>query len=276
MTRTLAKLSRGVLFTGGMLAGMIFLFLAPKDLTGRLQLAYAQTFRWPLAAGRGLMLAARTTPQVKNVSADEYQALLQTHRQLENNLANVQARLEEANRRISQLAKLRTTPAWERMGFQPAGVVAAADQAANELIINRGRDADVAVGQYVMSMEDQCIIGTVSDVSPRGAKVKLITDPTSRIPVGVAGQAVRGLMVGRGDNTARIAQIPDSEGIRPGDRVYAGKIAGLLDVPIVAAEVVQSRRDRDNPVVWEITVRPVCDIAGLTDVAVIVSTVRSR
>jgi len=265
-----------MLFTGGMLAGVIFLFLVPKDLTGRFQLAYVQTFRWPLAAGRGLTLAARTSPQAANVSVADYEALVQAHQRLENTVANLQSRLDEANRRIEQLTKLRTNPAWETMGFLPADVITAADPGENELIVNQGQDGGVAVGQYVMSMKDQCIIGTVSNVSARGAKVRLITDPASRLAVGIGGQSIRGLMAGRGDNTARISQIPDRYNIRPGDPVYAEKTPGLLDVPIVVAEVVQCRRDPDNPVVWEATVRPVCDTAGLADVAVIVSAVQPQ
>ena len=276
MTRTLVKLSRGVLFTGGMLTGLIFLFLVPKDLTGRLQLAYAQTFRWPLTAGRGLTLAARTAPQVTNGSGADYETLLEAHQRLENTVANLQSRLEEANRRIEQLAKLRMNSAWENMAFLPAGVITAADQAASELIINRGQNSGVAVGQYVMSLSEQCIVGTVSQVSPRGAKVRLITDPDSRLPVGVGGRSVRGLLVGRGENVARVGQVPDGHGIRPGDAVYAEKAPGLLDVPVVVGKVAQCRRDPDNPVVWEVTVRPACDVIGLTEVAVIVSAVEPQ
>jgi cell shape-determining protein MreC len=274
MARKRTNISRGALVTWGILAGLILLF-SPKGLTGRLQLTYAQVFRWPLEAGRGLTLAARTTPRMQDVDRKDYQQLLTTQRQLKNELANVQAKLREALQTNEQLAKLRAEPAWKDVPLLEAGVTVAAGQAQNELIINRGQDHGGAVGQYVMSPADRCIIGTISDVSARGAKVRLLTAPDSRIPVSIAGLNARGFMEGRGDGTARIPLIPDKYTIRPGDRVYAEKVPGLLEVPVVVAEVVQCKRDPDNPLVWEITVRPVCDPAGLSDVAVVIPAPKS-
>jgi cell shape-determining protein MreC len=269
MARKRTNISRGTLFAWGMLVGLTLLF-SPKSLTGRLQLTYAQVFRWPLEAGRGLTLAARTASRTPDVDREEYQQLLTAQRQLKNELANVRAKLREALQTNEQLAGLRVDPAWKNVPLLEAGVTVVAGQAQNELVINRGRDHGAAVGQYVMSPTDRCIIGTISDVSAKGAIVRLITDPDSRIPVSVAGPGVRGFMEGRGDGTARIPLIPDKYTIRPGDRVYAEKVQGLLDVPVVVAEVVQCKRDSDSPTVWDITVRPVCDPAGLRDVAVVI------
>ncbi len=269
MVRRRTNISRGALFTWGILVGLIFLFL-PRSLTGRLQLTYAQVFRWPLEAGRGLTLAARATPRVQDVDRKDYQQLLTTQRQLKNELANVQAKLREALQTNEQLAGLRADPAWKDVPLLEAAVTFATGPAQNELVINRGQDHGAAVGQYVMSPADRCIIGTVSVVSAKGAIVRLVTDPDSRIPVRIAGLSARGFMEGRGDGTARIPLIPDKYTIRPGDRVYAEKVQGLLDVPVVVAEVVQCKRDADNPLVWDITVRPVCDPAGLRDAAVVI------
>lgn len=269
MARRRTNISRGALFTWGVLAGLILLF-SPKSLTSRLQLTYAQVFRWPLEAGRGLTLAARTTPRAQDVDHKDYQQLLRTQRQLRNELANVQARLREALQTNETLAKLRADPVWKDVPLLEAGVITVAGQAQNELVINRGRDQGAAVGQYVMSPTDRCIIGTISDVSAKGAIVRLVTDPDSRIRVRIADLDAQRVMEGRGDGTARIPLIPDKYTIRPGDRVYAEKVQGLLDVPVVVAEVAQCKRDSDNPLVWDITVRPVCDPAGLRDVAVVI------
>jgi hypothetical protein len=46
---------------------------------------------------------------------------------------------------------------------------------------------------------------------------------------------------------------------------------GLLDAPIVAAQVKEFRNDPENPSLLDITVRPACDISTLTNVTVIVS-----
>jgi cell shape-determining protein MreC len=275
MTRKRTNLSRGMLFTWGILAGLIFLF-APRGLAGRLQLTYAQVFRLPLAAGRALTLASRAAPQTEKVSRREYEALLQVRRQLENDRDNLRAQLEEAHQRIDQLAGLRVNSAWESMVFQPADVIVMTGQAQNELVISRGQKEGVAVGQYVMSLSDHSIIGTVSAVSPRGATVMLTTDPESRIPVYITDANLPGIMEGRGGGVARISSLPERRKIRAGDRVYIQKKAGLLDTPIIAGQVTQCRRDPENPVVLEALVQPVCDVANLRAVAVVVSTTRAH
>lgn len=264
-------MSRGMLFTWGMLAGLIFLFLVPKDLTGQLQLAYARAFRWPLAAGRGLTLASRTaTPPVQDISRKDHKALLTAYGQTRNELANLQAQLQEAHRTIEGLTKLRDRPGWENVPLRPATIIAPADQAHNELIINRGQQDDVAVGQFVISPDDHAITGTISDVSPKGAKVRLITDPASKIAVTIADLNVSGLMEGRGNNTARIPLISTKHKVKKGDPVYARKQPGL-DTPVITARVTECKPDADSPLLWDIKVQPVCDVANLSEIAVVIS-----
>jgi cell shape-determining protein MreC len=271
MTRKWAVTSnKGMLFACGLLVGLIFLFLVPRQTTGRLQLAYAHVFRWPLAIGRGVVRAQATTT-ARNVSSQEYEDLLQVNQQLRNKSANVEAALQEANRQIELLTKLKARPGLEHMQPIPAKVYA---QMGDEMTISRGQASGVAVGQYVLSLteariEEQCVIGVVSAVSAKGAKVKLITDRDSRIPVNVAGLDAGKFLYGRGDGVAKITLVPRDHAIKVGDVVYAQAQRGLLDVPVIVAEVTQCEGDVDYPNMWDITTRPVCDPTTLTDVAVL-------
>jgi hypothetical protein len=77
------------------------------------------------------------------------------------------------------------------------------------------------------------------------------------------------VMKGRGDGVAKIPLVPCEHAIQAGDAVYAQAKRGLLDAPMIAAEVAQCKKDADNPHVWDIIVRPVCDLAALTDVVVL-------
>jgi cell shape-determining protein MreC len=254
-----------------MLVGLIFLFLVPRDATGRLQHLYARVFRWPLAAGSGLTRVARTNSQERTVSPREYEELLQTCQQLRNGSANLQAELREAQNQIERLTHLRATSGLEHMQPIPAKVVT---QAQDELTIDQGRDSGVAVGQCVMSLtdtrlDDQCVIGIVAGVYAKGAKVKLITDPKCGISVRIGKLNVPKVMEGRGNGTARIPLVDYLKyAIQTGDVVYAQRQRGFLDVPIIAGEVAQCKRDPDYPEVWDITVQPVCDLAALSDVVV--------
>jgi len=271
-----------MMLTYFVLGGLIFLFSPPR-LTGRLQLAYARLFSWPLSVGRQVTVASRTAPAIDRGRPADYTSAIDAHRQLQdrlarleaqhrklrNHLANREAQLEQAQRKIDELARLRNVPEWGRMSFQQAGIIAVSGQTQSELMIDRGQDDGLAVGQYVLG--DLSMIGVVSAVSTQTARIKLITDPTSRIPVRIEQLDARGVMEGRGSGTAEISQVPARQQARPGDRVYALNTPGFPSVPIVAAEVVDSRRDPDSPMLWSIRVRPVCDLANLTNVAVIVS-----
>jgi cell shape-determining protein MreC len=160
------------------------------------------------------------------------------------------------------------------MGFLSASV-SPAGQTQNQLIINRGRKAGVAVGQFVAS-PDGSIVGAVTETSPQVATVRLITDPASKIQVYIGDPNVRGIMEGQGNGLARIPLISDKPGIRVGDRVYVEKKTGVLDVPVLAAEVTQYGKDLKDPVLSSLTVRPVCDMANLSEVTVLIPAARRQ
>lgn len=268
MMRPLNKTSKRMLFAYFMMGGGIFLF-TPPSITGKLQLAYARVFRGPLQRGRIMTLAGRTSPAAETVNPSDYANLKTMLQQQRNHAANLQAQIEEARRQIEALSGLRTVPEWNRMSFLPAGIISDPGQAQTDLLINRGQEDGVAVGQFVLG--DNSVIGAVSDVSAQTARVKLITDPTSRIAVRVSGIEARGVMEGRGPDTAVIPRVPAKRQPKAGDPIYALKTPGFPGVPIVTAEVLDSRRDPENPLLWEIRVRPVSDIANLPDVAVVMS-----
>ena len=262
MTHKWTHVSRRMLFIWFTLGGLIFLFT--PSLTGTLQLAYARLFAWPLEASRGLTLAARPVSHVDPVGSADCEKLVVLNKRLQNHVANLQAQLNEARKQIDALARLRALPQWDRTGFLLADVIAAPDA----MFINRGRDDGVAVEQFVLG--DLSVIGTVSDVSPHKARIKLITDPTSRIPVRIGQLEVPAVMQGR-----KIPLVPATHTVRKDDLVYA-RAPGRLDGPMVAAKVVQCHRDVENPLLWDITVEPVCDIATLEDVAVVVPAARAK
>jgi len=264
MKQKWTRLSKRMLFMYCMLGGLIFLFSPPR-ITGKLQLAYARLFTWPLAKSRKLTLISRPATAPQDLASTDYRTLKTQNRRLKNDLANLTAQLGEARAQIDQLAQMRTVPEWEFMRFLPATVVATSGRGRTELIINRGQEEGVTEGSYVMGADDHSIIGRVSHVSPHVAKVKLITDPTSVIPVEIGQTGVQGLMEGN-----KIGLVPARHAIKPGDPVKARKMPGFLDVAIITAEVAQCKPG-DEPLLLDITIRPVSDIANLMRVFVVTS-----
>lgn len=260
MRRVQTKVSRGMLFTWFMLGGLIFLF-TPSMFTNKFQLAFAGIFRWPLSIGRNISLSAR--PQQPVVDS-----IRQTESLYQNNIANLIEELQHKRETIEKLSGLRDRLyVLEDVMLMPADVITAClEGVRDELIINRGEKDGLTSGQFVLG--DNSIIGTVSDVSSGIARIRLVTDPASRIAVKIANGG--GIMEGNGDNTARV-QLLAKWKVKMGDGVTAAPKAGFLDVPMIAGRVSQFTRSGENPLLWDVTVKPACNIESLSSVAVIVT-----
>ena len=149
----------------------------------------------------------------------------------------------------------------------PAGVITAAiDKLRSELIIDRGQNDGLARDQFVLA--DNSIIGTISDVDSRTARVRLFTDSASNMAVKIGKLNIERIMQGSGDNVARIEMIKHK--VKIGSEIMAGKKPGFLDNPMIAGRVARCKRNAESPLLWDITVEPVCDIERLNDVTVIV------
>ncbi len=249
-----------MLFIWFMLAGFIFLF-APQNLTNRFQFAFARIFRWPLSIGRNISLSART----RSTRGELIDPISQ--REYNNHITNLTKWLDQEHKKVEKLSGLRDRYPLEDVKFILADVIPASDRSANKLIINRGKNYGLRQGQFVLG--DNTIIGTISNVSFRSAQVKLVTDTTSKIAVRIAGLNVSRVMQGDGSNSAKIQMLSTKHKVNVGDVVYADKKIGLLDDLIIIGKVAQCKRG-DEPVLWDITVKPACDIEGLNSVAVIV------
>jgi len=255
------KVSQKMLFTWLALAGLILL-LAPEKLTSRFNFAFARLFRWPLSIGHSVSLAARPRHLPKGtVTQDELRYL--------NYIANLEQQVLEEHRKVEQLAGLHTRLPLEGAGVVPAEIVTASLTGSHsELVINRGLDDGLRTGQFVLA--NNGIIGTIVHVEPRQGRVRLCTDPASRIKVKVEGSKIFRVMEGTGINSAKISNVSTKHKIEGNAFVFAQKKPGLLDCPMVIGIIAECRRDDEKPLLWDITVRPVCDLSQLREVGVIV------
>ncbi len=258
MAKNQTRCSNRMAFTLLLLTGLIFL-LSPQNLTNKFQLAFARIFRWPLSIGRNFSLAARTHQPAN-------QMLKRSQMQYQNHIDNLQEQLRQERLKVQKLSGTR-----ERLPLEGANLVVAAVSMApegmkKELIINRGSVDGLAVGQFVLG--DNSIIAIVSDISSRTARVRLFTDPESKIAVTVGTSNIERIMQGNGDNSAVISMLKNRA--KTGTAVFARKKPGFLDAPMIIGKVAQSERNKESPLLWDITIEPACDIEALNDVAVIV------
>jgi len=241
--------------------------LIPHTMTSMLQFAFLDLFRLPIRSGRTIALAAQTVASTGGmVARRDYQTVVKQNQQLQNHIDTIEATLLQQQQQIGQLAGFRQVKAWERMAFLPADAVTRTDP--QHLLINRGTVDDLTKGHLVLA--DNAIIGTITGLGTHTAKVELVTSGTYKLPVSVQPSNVQGILCGRGDGFMEIRVRPPCPA-KVGETVYAQKIPGLLDAPMVVGTVVQCGVDDQEPVLWEIRVQPKCDLDHIGMVWVIVS-----
>jgi len=250
-----------MLFTWLMLAGFILLF-SPKSLTNQFSFTFFRIFQWPLSIGRNFALSAPAQEPIGNAPDRELT-------QYKNHIAFLKQTIKQQNQNFQKLFGLYNDPVWANVDFALAGVITATISGSrNELHIDCRKTTGLAKGLFVLA--DNSIVGTISDVSSHTAIVKLFTDTTSKIAVQIGDLEVPLMMHGTGNNTARIMLLPRKYPVKKGDQVFVRRQPGFLDAPMIIGQVVQCKRDNKEPLLWNITVKPACDMEQLKDVAVII------
>jgi rod shape-determining protein MreC len=245
-----------------MLAGIGILF-APQRFTNKVQFAFMRVFRGPLAACGNLM----KTPLPEQLPAQAVER--SKYIRLRNHLANNIQWLHEERQKVEELSGLRGGSAWGGVNFVLADIITSSVYGLqSEFIINRGRDDGLSEGQFVLG--EQSIVGTISGLDSHSARVRLVTNTESTIAVKIGESDVQTIMQGRGNGTARVVMLPIKHQVKVGDIVYARKKPGFLDVPMITGTVVQCKADEKNPLLWDLAVKPACDMEKLRSVTVVV------
>ncbi len=124
------------------------------------------------------------------------------------------------------------------VGFVSARVIAdSGGTFAHSLILNAGYRDGVRKGQAVVTGNG--LVGRVIGVGSRSARVLLITDLNSRIPVLIETSRTRAILSGDNSGRPRLVRLPPGETVSPGDRVVTSGHGGVfppgLPVGIVTA-----------------------------------------
>ena len=185
---------------------------------------------------------------------------------------NLDQTLQQERKEFDRLFGLYNDFPWENVEFIYGYVIrATADPSQNELTIDCRGTYGLQTGQYVMARNNS-IIGTISDIFPQigKAKVKLITNTDSKIPVQIAGINQMLQMQGNGDNTAKISMVSTKTEIRKGLDVYILRQAGFLDANMKVGTILDFKPNDKQPLIWDITVKPAWELEEIDEIAVIV------
>lgn len=244
-----------------MLGGFIFLF-SPKSLTNQFSFAFFRIFQWPLSMGRNFALSAQTQEPIENTSNRE---LIR----YKNHIANLEKTIKQQNQKFRKLFGLYNDPVWAHVDFAFAGVITANIKGPrNDLHIDCRKTTGLAKGLFILA--DNSVVGTISDVSSHTAIVELFTDTTSKVAVQIGDLKVPLMMHGNGNNTAKVMLLQRKYKVKKGDHVFACRQPGFLDAPMIIGQITQCKRDSKEPLLWDITVKPACDVENIKEVAVII------
>ena len=136
------------------------------------------------------------------------------------------------------------------------------------IIINLGSDDGIRPGMPVVSA--QGLVGQVVAVIPRAARVRLITDPTSRVSVRVLPFNTEALLVGSVTGDLSLDLVPLDATINPGDLVVTAGLGGAYPPNILVGQVLSTRR-LAHALFQEVAVQPATPFADLRLVLVIVN-----
>jgi rod shape-determining protein MreC len=144
-------------------------------------------------------------------------------------------KLASENAQLRELLKLIPEPATT---FITARVIANSGGAyVRSLLVHAGSEDGVGRGQAAVTGEG--LVGRVSEVGSRAARVLLVTDLNSRVPVMVEGAQQRALLTGDNSERPRLRYLEFGAGIKVGDRVVTSGQGGVfppgLPVGVVAS-----------------------------------------
>jgi rod shape-determining protein MreC len=143
--------------------------------------------------------------------------------------------LASENAELRNLLKLAPEPA---ASFVTARVISNSGGAyARSLLVHAGSENGVARGQAAITGEG--LVGRVAEVGSGAARILLVTDLNSRVPVIVEGPQLRALMTGDNSDRPSLRYLDTASGIKIGDRVVTSGEGGVfppgLPVGVIAS-----------------------------------------
>jgi rod shape-determining protein MreC len=94
------------------------------------------------------------------------------------------------------------------------------------ILINAGTEDHIARGQAAITGEG--LVGRLTEVGDRAARVLLITDLNSRIPVTVERSHVNAVLAGDNSERPRLLYLPPPDGVKVGDRIVTSGEGGVF------------------------------------------------
>jgi rod shape-determining protein MreC len=142
-------------------------------------------------------------------------------------LSGWEARARELERRVTHLAEIARVVEEPGMGFVTARVVVdAPGPFSRTAVIAAGREHGIRSGYPAISGDG--LVGRVLDTGKTSARLLLLPDPASRIPVIVGPNGIEAILAGDQTPSPRLLLVPDGLRIESGAEVVTSGVGGLF------------------------------------------------
>ena len=159
----------------------------------------------------------------------------------------VAIKLNAENRQLQGLLKVVPDRA---VSYVTARVIAHSGGAyVRTVMVNAGGDGGLARGQAAITGDG--LVGRLTEVGSRAARVLLITDLNSRIPVKLEGSHTSAVLAGDNSERPRLLYVGTPETVKIGDRVVTSGEGGVFppDLPVGMVSAVGPSGPRVEPYV---------------------------
>jgi rod shape-determining protein MreC len=228
------------LLIGVLLLCLIGIFLLWRIDSPRVERFRAQvvdrvvpSFDWAMAPVTGAVNILR--------DFQSYQRLYEQNQELRRELKKMKAwkeaavQLRDENARLLDLNNVRVDP---RLTFVTGVVMADSGSPFRQsALINVGARDGIVDGWA--AMDGLGLVGRISGVGRNTARVVLLTDTSSRIPVTIQPSGQRGLMIGDNTLAPPISFIENPDQARPGDRVLTSGDGGIFPAGLVVGRLAE-------------------------------------
>ena len=272
--------------------------LLPASVSGRLMSFFQVLVPLQYAVNRGADAIDGTVAGARRpaLSAEEVEQATLRNLALRHTITSLRAEIEDLRKDNLELAGIRgrgldgklisarvVAPdalAWRESHLIDAGTLRGvwrgAAVASNHFAVNLGTKAGLRDGDAVLNAE--VFVGTVDLVTTHTSRVRLVSDPMTRMAVLIARGELGPLdaeywLVGAGGNRARVEDVDhryvNEGGIEVGDAVLTVKDGDRLPVSMVVGTVSSIRPDKDNPLLFVLDVELAVDADRLRRVYVV-------
>jgi rod shape-determining protein MreC len=155
--------------------------------------------------------------------------------------------LQALQQENQQLRNLEGLPIRNEFTTQLVEVIyAERDLFSRKVLVDKGANADVRLGQVVM--DDNGIVGQITRVYPWLSEVTLVTEKDHAVPVQVLRNGLRAIVFGSGDTSQlSLRYMPNSADIQNDDVLVTSGIDGTYPAGIPVARVIKVEHDEAYP-----------------------------